>query len=47
MFELNASVLGGEVPIRFGVVDVAGVLPGGDFVDEGVLVGNATIEALG
>ena len=47
MFELNASVLGGEVPIRFGVIDVAVVLLGGDFVDEGVLVGNAAIEALG
>jgi hypothetical protein len=23
MFELNASVLGGEVPIGFGIVDVA------------------------
>ena len=47
MFELNASVLGGEVPIRFGVVDVAVVLPGGDFVAEGMLVRNAAIEALG
>ena len=47
MFELNASVLGGVVPIRFGIVDVAVVLPGGDFVDEGVLVGNTAIEALG
>ena len=47
MFELNASVLSGEVPIRFSVIDIEVVLPGGDFVDDGVLVGNATIEALG
>ena len=40
MFELNASVLAGEVPIRFGVIDVAIVLPGGDFVDEDMLIGN-------
>ena len=46
MFELNASVLGGEVPIRLGVIDVAVVLPGGDFVCEGLFVGNAAVEAL-
>jgi hypothetical protein len=28
-------------------MDVALVLPGGDFVDEGLLVGNAAVEALG
>jgi hypothetical protein len=47
MLELNAGVFGGEVPVGFGVVDVAIVLPSSDFVDEGLLVGNAAIEALG
>jgi hypothetical protein len=46
MFELNAGVFGGEVPVGFGVVDIAVVLPSSDFVDEGLLVGNAAIEAL-
>ena len=31
----------------FGVVRNAVVLPGGDFVDEGLFVGDATVEALG
>jgi len=30
-----------------GVVGIAVVLPGGDFVDEDLFVGNAAIEALG
>jgi hypothetical protein len=29
------------------VVGIAVVLPGGDFVDEGLFVGNAAVEALG
>ena len=47
MLEFNASVFGGEVPIGFGVMGVAVLLPGGDFVDEGLFVGNAAVEALG
>ena len=31
MLEPNASVLGGEVPIGFGVVNIAVVLPSGGF----------------
>jgi hypothetical protein len=37
----------GELPVCFGVVGIAVVLPGGDFVDEGLFVGNAAVEALG
>ena len=44
--QLNAGVGCGELPVRFGVVLVAAVLPGGDFSDEGLLVGNAPVEAL-
>ena len=47
MLELNASVFGGEVPVGFGVVDIAVKLPSSNFVDEGVLVRDAAIEALG
>src|SRR5262249_42793344 len=35
------------VPVGLGVVGIAVVLPGGDFVDEDLFVGNAAIEALG
>ena len=47
MLEFNASIFGGEVPVCLGVIGVAPLLPGGDFVDEGVFVGNAVVEALG
>ena len=35
------------MPVRLGVTDIAVVLPGGDFVDERLFVGNAAVEALG
>jgi hypothetical protein len=47
MLEFDASVWGCEVPIGLGVIGVAVVLPGGDFLDEGLFVGNAAVEALG
>jgi hypothetical protein len=47
MLEFNASVFGGEVPVGFCVMGISVVLPGGDFVDEGLLVGDAAVEALG
>ena len=47
MLEFDASVRGGEVPVGLGVVGIAVMLPSGDFVDEGLLVGNAAVEALG
>ena len=47
MLEFDAGIFGGELPIGFGVVGIAIMLPGGDFVDECLFVGNAAIEALG
>ena len=47
MLEFDASARCCEVPIGLGVVGIAVVLPGGDFVDEDLFVGNAAIEALG
>ena len=47
MFQSDAGIFGGELPIGFGVVGIAVVLPGGDFVDECLFVGDAAIEALG
>ena len=37
----------GELPVGLGVVGIAVVLPGGNFVDEDLFVGNAAVEALG
>ena len=47
MPELDPCVGGCEVPIGFGVCGIAVVLPGGDFVDEGLFVRDAAVEALG
>ena len=47
MLEFNACVLCGEVPVWLGVIGISLVLPGGDFVDEGLFVGDAAVEALG
>jgi len=47
MLKFDASIFGGELPVGLGVVGIAAVLPGGDFVDEDLFVGNAAIEALG
>jgi hypothetical protein len=47
MLKFDASIFGGESPVGLGVVGIAVVLPGGDFVDEDLFVGNAAIEALG
>ncbi len=35
------------MPIGLGVVGIAVVLPCGDFLDEGLFIGNPTVEALG
>ena len=35
------------MPIGLGVVGISVVLPCGDFLDEGVFIGNPTVEALG
>ena len=47
MLEFDARGGGREVPVGLGVVSIAVVLPGGDFVDEGWFVGDAAVEALG
>ena len=39
MLEFDASIFGGELPVGLGVVGIAVVLPGGDFVDEDLLLG--------
>jgi len=44
--QLNASVGRGELPISLGVMLVAVVLPGGDFLDQGLPIGDSPIEAL-
>ena len=35
------------MPVGLGVVGIAVVLPGGDFIDESLFVGDAAVEALG
>jgi hypothetical protein len=45
--EFDACIGGYEVPIGLGVVCIAVVFPGGDLVDEALLVGNAAVETLG
>jgi hypothetical protein len=47
MLESDAGIFGGELPVGFGVIGIAVVLPGSDFVDECLFVGHAAIEALG
>ena len=47
MPEFDPCVGSCEVPVGFGVSGIAVVLPGGDFVDEGLFVGDAAVEALG
>ena len=47
MLKFEARIFGGELPIGLGVIGIAVVLPSGDFLDEGLFVGGAAIEALG
>jgi hypothetical protein len=47
VLEFDARVGGCEVPIGFGVVCISVVLPGGDFPDEDLLVGDAAVKTLG
>lgn len=44
--QLDACIGRSELPVCLGVVLVAVVLPGGDFLDEHLLVGDPSIEAL-
>ena len=41
MLKFEARIFGGELPIGLGVIGIAVVLPRGDFLDEGLFVGNA------
>ena len=48
MLEFDARVWGCEMPIGFCVIGITVVLPGGDFLGEGLFVGDAAaFEALG
>jgi hypothetical protein len=47
MLEFDTFIWGSELPVGLGVVGIAVVLPGGDFIDEGLFVGHAAVEALG
>jgi hypothetical protein len=47
VLELDAGVVRGEAPIGLGVTEVAVFDPGADLADEGFVVWNAPIEALG
>jgi len=47
MLELDAGVWRCEVPVGLSVIGIAVVLPGGDFVSEGLFVGYAPGETLG
>jgi hypothetical protein len=47
VLEFDAGVGGCEVPIGFGVVFISIVLPSGDLVAEGLLVGYTAVETLG
>jgi hypothetical protein len=47
VLEFDASVWGCEAPIGLGVIGVAVLLPGGDFLGEDLFLGDAAIEALG
>src|SRR6476646_12243257 len=44
--QFDACVGSGELPVCLGVVLVAVLLPGGDFLDQRLLVGDPPIEAL-
>ena len=44
---LNTCVRGSELPVGLGVVGISIIFPGCDFVDEGLFIRNAAIEALG
>jgi len=46
MLEFDACVRGCEVPVGLGASGISVVLPGGDFVGEGLFVGDAAVEAL-
>ena len=46
-FEFDAGFGSCELPVRFGVMFVSIFFPGGDFLEQGRLIGNSTSETLG
>jgi len=46
VLEFDAGVCGRKVPVGLGMLGVAVAFPGGDFVNQRLLVGNAAVEAL-
>jgi hypothetical protein len=46
VLEFDPGIFGCELPIGFGVMAIALVLPGGNFLDECLLVRDAAIKAL-
>jgi hypothetical protein len=46
VLKFDTSSFGCELPVCLGVMRVAVVLPGGDFVDEGLFVGDRAIKTL-
>jgi hypothetical protein len=48
VLEIDTCIGSCELPVGLGVVGIAVVLPaGGNFLDEGLFVGNPAVEALG
>ena len=47
MLEFDACGRSCEVPVGLGMSGISILLPGGDFVDQCLLVGDAAVEALG
>jgi hypothetical protein len=47
VLEFDPGIGSCEVPVGFGFAGIAVVLPGGDFLDEGLFVGDLAVEALG
>ena len=45
MLKFDASIFSGELPVGLGVVGIAVVLPGGDFVEEDLFVGRSARKA--
>jgi hypothetical protein len=46
VFKFDTSGLGCELPVCLGVMSIALMFPCGDFVDQGLFVGDAAIETL-
>src|SRR5664279_502981 len=46
MLEFDAGGIGRELPVGFGVMDIAISLPSGDLLDEDLLVRDAAVETL-